>query len=355
MVKFAIEALDASSKAVAFCAYTGKAAEVLRKKGNKGAMTLHRLLYDSYPRKGGGFYRKPKPKLEYNIVVVDEASMIPKTMIDLLLSHKIYVIFLGDPFQLDVINKEEAHDLLDHPHVFLDEVMRQAAESEIIRMTMKIRNMENIPYQNGSEVMVMRKSQLVDGCYTWADQILCATNRKRKEINDYVRQMLGFSGLPQEGDRMICLRNYWDECASNGDALVNGSTGIIHQPMEGEVRVPRWLQIENNALQTIDCSFETEEGSYFGGIRMDRCMIETGEKCVDWRTSYRLGQLKSRIGDIVPREFDFGYAVTTWKAQGSEWPKVLVIEENFPFDKMEHARFLYTSCTRASEKLVLVR
>ena len=55
----------------------------------------------------------------------------------------------------------------------------------------------------------------------------------------------------------------------------------------------------------------------------------------------------------VPCEFSYGYAITTWKAQGSEWDKVLVLEERFPFDKEEHARWLYTACTRASEKLVL--
>ena len=61
-------------------------------------MTLHRLLYDSIPKSGGGFIRKPKLQLDYNIIVVDEVSMVPKSMIDLLLSHNIYVIFLGDPF-----------------------------------------------------------------------------------------------------------------------------------------------------------------------------------------------------------------------------------------------------------------
>ena len=84
-------------------------------------------------------------------------------------------------------------------------------------------------------------------------------------------------------------------------------------------------------------------------------MILTGEKCIDWRESYQLGRLIQRIGDIVPREFTFGYAITCHKAQGSEWDKVLVIEESFPFDKTEHARWLYTACTRAAEKLVLVR
>lgn len=43
------------------------------------------------------------------------------------------------------------------------------------------------------------------------------------------------------------------------------------------------------------------------------------------------------------------------KSQGSEWDKVLVIEEGFPFKKEEHARWLYTTVTRASSKLVLVK
>ena len=47
--------------------------------------------------------------------------------------------------------------------------MRQAAESEIIRMTMDIRNGIIAPYHKGEEVMVMPYKELVDGCYTWAD------------------------------------------------------------------------------------------------------------------------------------------------------------------------------------------
>ena len=51
---------------------------------------------------------------------------------------------------------------------------------------------------------------------------------------------------------------------------------------------------------------------------------------------------------LVPLDFTYGYAVTCHKAQGSEWDKVLVVEECFPYDSEEHARWLYTACTRAS-------
>ena len=56
-----------------------------------------------------------------------------------------------------------------------------------------------------------------------------------------------------------------------------------------------------------------------------------------------------------PYEFAYAYGITCHKAQGSEWDKVLVFEEKFPFDPEEHKRWLYTAVTRAKEKLVIVR
>ena len=84
-------------------------------------------------------------------------------------------------------------------------------------------------------------------------------------------------------------------------------------------------------------------------------MIMKGTPCIDWRVSYQLGKLKDKYGELRPKEFAFSYAITGHKAQGSEYNKVLVIEERFPFDKEEHKRWLYTGITRASDKLVVVK
>ena len=54
-------------------------------------------------------------------------------------------------------------------------------------------------------------------------------------------------------------------------------------------------------------------------------------------------------------EFYFGYAITCHASQGSQWNNVLVIEENFPREGEEHARWLYTAVTRSVKKLVLIR
>ena len=355
LVKFAIDALDIDETKVAYATYTGKAAEVLRKKGNPGACTLHRLLYDHIPLAGGGFYRKPKMKLDVRIVVVDEVSMVPKDMVDMLLKHRVYVIFLGDPFQLPQIDKDAENHMLDNPHIFLDEIMRQEAESEIIQLTMKIRNGEPIEYFQGKEVMILPTSALSTGMLNWADQVIVGTNATRESINNQMREALGYSGPPQDGERMICLRNYWDDCNEDGDALVNGTTGIIRNPFETFRRIPAYVKNDRRDLPVIMGDFIPDGGAAFNSIEMDKDMILTGKKCVDWKVAYQLGKLKNKIGDVVPKEFDFAYAITCHKAQGSEWDKVLVIEERFPFPKEEHARWLYTAATRASDKLVIVR
>ena len=356
LVKFAIAALGVEPEKVAYATYTGKAAEVLRKKGNEGACTLHRLLFDHIPKPNGGFFRKRKTVLDVKIVVVDEVSMVPQSMIDILMSHNIYIIFLGDPFQLPQIDKGEANTLLDHPHVFLDEIMRQAAESEIIQLSMKIRNGEKIDNMRGNEVIIMPRRELTTGCLTWADQILVATNATRHSINSQMRQILGYEGLPQDGERMICLKNYWDDLNDDGDSLVNGTTGIIRNPFESFRTIPRYLQIPNSTIPIIQGEFYADGSNMpFGSVEMDKKMIMEGEPFLDWKTSYQLGKLAYKIGDIRPREFVFAYAITCHKAQGSEWDKVLTIEENFPFDRIEHARWLYTAVTRAAEKKVLVR
>ena len=62
LVKFIISALGKygidPDKDVIFTSYTGKATQVLQKKGNKNVSTLHRLLYEFLPRSNGTFYRR---------------------------------------------------------------------------------------------------------------------------------------------------------------------------------------------------------------------------------------------------------------------------------------------------------
>ena len=189
LVKFIIAALNLQPDDVAYITFTGKAASVLRHKGCPNAMTAHKLLYHSKRMPNGKYIFSPRKVLDgnYSLIIVDEISMLPIDLWNLLLTHKKHVIALGDPFQIPPIDRKADNHVLDHPHVFLDEIMRQAQESEIIRLTMDIRDYKAPDYFKGDEVQVLHPSQVVDGVYHWADQIICATNRKRHDINSFMR------------------------------------------------------------------------------------------------------------------------------------------------------------------------
>ena len=359
LVRFIIEELKTygvKETDVCFACFTGKAAQVLLKKGNKNVITLHKLLYKSIPKESGGFVRIPNPSIPYKIVVVDEVSMAPKTLMDLLFKHNVYVICLGDPFQLPPVDKKDDNHLLDAPHIFLDEIMRQAQESEIIQLSMAIRENHPIEVFQGKEVQILNKEELNTGMLTWADQILVATNATRVSINAQMRKLLNFGEQPQDGDKIICLRNYWDCFSDNEEPLVNGTIGILKNSFLTKRYLPNIVK-SIDGLSHIDLimgDFISDSGMYFHSLEMDKKMIDTGEFSLDWKTVYQLNR-NPKTRDIPPLEFTYGYAITCHKAQGSEWDKVLVIEEKFPFDKIEHARWLYTAVTRSSEKLVLVR
>ena len=90
LVKFITQSLpgiDPDSDVV-YATYTGKAAQVLISKGNENSMTLHKLLYDSKPKPDGTFLLKKRTRIEERVVIVDEVSMAPKEMMELLFSHR---------------------------------------------------------------------------------------------------------------------------------------------------------------------------------------------------------------------------------------------------------------------------
>ena len=351
LVKFIVQALNLDENAVCYIAYTGKAAKVLRDKGCQNAMTAHRLLYQSFPRADGTFYHKVKRPLDYpyDLIVVDEISMLPKEIWDLLLSHNIHVICLGDPFQLPPIGEDNG--VLYNPHIFLDEIMRQAQESEIIRLTMDIREGKPLPLFKGNEVQIFDQKDMVDGMFTWADQIIVAKNETRRNINSRVRNMIfnTASEEPVEGDKIICLRNSWETVTEAGDVLVNGTIGTMHNIRYFQHHPFLKPKLTANFISD-DCEEDAESSPidmYFRDLNIDYKLLTTGEPTVTEKNFRRFPK------EFRPLNFDYGYCITCHKAQGSEYGKVLVVEEYLRGN--DHARWLYTAATRAKDKLVIVR
>lgn len=305
----------------------------------------------------GTFKFEPKPSLDdgLEVIIVDEVSMLPKEMWLRLLSHRIHVIACGDPFQLPPIDKDSDNHVLDHPHIFLDEIMRQAYDSEIIRFSMWIREGKPINEfpASGQQVMFVKPEEIVTGMYDWADQILCATNAKRNIINMNMRQIKGFGPEPAVGDKIISLRNQW-EFFSNGVVdpapLTNGTIGVIQRTDRYDMTLPYW--ISEKKIPILYTNMVDENGDIFNYIPVDYTSLTTGEKFLTGKQEFQMR--KNPKCPDPPFEFAYAYGITVWKAQGSEWDKVLGFEEPFPYDKETHQRCAYTLATRAREKLVYI-
>ena len=358
LVKFIISALPDINpeEDVVYTSFTGKATQVLQKKGNKNVSTLHRLLFESIPKPDGTFYRKPVERIPYKVVIVDECSMVPKELLQRLLKYHVYIICLGDPGQLPPINKDDDNHLLDNPHIFLDEIMRQEEDSEIINLTMDIRAGKPLNHYQGKEVQILDREELTTGMLLWADQVICSTNATRIELNNQMRALQNKSGDPQDGDKVICLKNDWDTYSDLANPLVNGTIGYLNNCYSTFLKLPPPLTKNRKTknIELINANFTSDTDENYGELNMDKNYFTNGTPGIDNYTLYKMGR-NYKYKTSIPYSFTYGYAITCHKAQGSEWDNVLVIEEGFPFDKEEHKRWLYTAATRAAKKLVIIR
>lgn len=354
LVKVIVQALGLDPETdVCFATFTGKAAQVLIDRGNKNCMTLHKLLYKATRLPNGKFIYKPVDGIPYKLIIVDEVSMTPASMLDELFKHHCHVIMLGDPFQLPVINKKDSHDFLDYPHIFLDEIMRQEAKSGIITLSMKIREYQNYRSFDSEDAVVFSKDKLNNNLLLWADIILTATNKTRIAVNTAVRRLLGKESYIDEGDKLINLHNEWEKLSSNDNPLTNGVIGYLTNIYESYVPFPERIGVQGNKVDVICGDFISETGENFGSVQIDKKCLITGEPTLTPRQKYLISR-DIKLKDTMPFEMTYGYCVTGHKAQGASWPKVLVLEENFPSAREEHARWLYTACTRSEKKCVII-
>jgi ATP-dependent exoDNAse (exonuclease V) alpha subunit len=158
---------------------------------------------------------------------------------------------------------------------------------------------------------------------------------------------------PIVGDKVICLRNYWDTINEAGDCLVNGSIGYIKElKVEPSFHPYMNYNLSANFLTENYTDLDVESSlldPMFYNLNMDYKLLTEGEPTVN-KDNFRKFPPALR-----PLEYDYGYAITCWKSQGSEYDKVLLFEEGFPFSREDHIKYLYTGATRAAEKLVIIK
>jgi len=311
---------------VAFAAFTGKAALVMRSKGCKDARTIHSLIYratDTETEEPSFVLNDDSDAAHAKLIVIDECSMVDEELGRDLLSFGKKVLVLGDPAQLPPV-KGGGFFTEAEPDVMLREVHRQAADNPIIRLSMAIRAGEGVEQGVFGETRVVRRDSLDPALVTGADQVLVGLNKTRRAYNARLRELRGFtSDLPQSGEKLVCLRNNRKKGLLNGALFTVKSAGALRR---GKVRM----------LVTP----EESEGAKFQRVAV-------------------IPQLFGAESDVPyalrkdSDEFDFGYALTVHKAQGSQWDDVTLFDESFAF-REHRARWLYTGVTRAAKKLTLV-
>lgn len=353
---------------VLFAAYTGKAAHVMRQKGCVGASTIHSLIYQTREKSRSaiteieasmtrlremGREKSPEyeelvhrlererislsqPTFKLNtgsevkdaaLVVVDECSMIDGRMGEDLLWYGTKVLVLGDPAQLPPV--AGTGFFTDHvPDFMLTEIHRQARDNPIIHLATDVRNGVRLqPGRYGDSLVLSRDNGPVDPAAVMAaDQILVGKNATRHAANARVRSLLGRGGsYPEIGDRLVCLRNDHDK------GLLNGQ--IWHTKFPGPVYEDKLL---------LDIYSDDNPEFQLGGLLCHAHHFEGTSKVLTWWERSEA------------QEFDYGYALTTHKAQGSQFGNVFIFDESHVF-RDDARRWLYTAITRASERVTVVR
>jgi exodeoxyribonuclease-5 len=348
---------------VAFVTYTGKASSVLKMKLEENNVlmpsdyvgTIHGLIYKpkvKWDRKLKTYVvvdwkLRDEDEMLYDIIIIDEGSMVSKDIWVDLQKMKRPIIVMGDHGQLPPIGDQ--FSLMTNTHFRLNNIHRQALNSPIIALSKFVRDNGYIPYNRIFSKDVFKLAwnhpkckKIWDHKVTFDENliVLCAFNATRNELNKKIRKKLGHKdeNLPLPGERIVCLQN-------------DHQRGI----MNGQIANLLWIMPESYDLyrMTIDVDGYTDplectvSSKCFGEVTYTMY-----DKTKAWKKQYQYAIDKG----IAPiNYFDFGYAMSVHKSQGSEWDKVILFEQRTKhWDDEMYARWLYTGITRARDKLFII-
>ncbi len=335
----------------AIAAPTGRAAKRVTELTGKEAKTLHRLL--EYRPEGGEFVfgRNRDNLLEYQAVIVDEASMVDLPLFAHLLEalpRSSKLILVGDAAQLPPVGPGKIFkDISDSgliPFVELKEIFRQAKESRIVRNAHRILEGEtpDLTNRTGDFFFLDRRDP-----ERIAETVceLCATR---------LPDAYGFD--PQTDIQVLSPTRK----GSSGTVTLNAALAETLNPPEKYKKEMKFrgitfregdkvMQTRNNyEAEAVTDGGETETGIFNGDIGIVCEVSPRGETLTVRFDDRRVTYTPDMLEDLEP-----AYAVTVHKSQGSEFPAVvLVLGEGT--DLLFTRNLLYTAVTRARRLLVVV-
>jgi exodeoxyribonuclease-5 len=254
------------------------------------------------------FELKEKKDVPGGGFIVDEASMVGRSLYRDLLAYDRPVIFVGDHGQLPPVGEDD-FNLMAAPDVTLKTIHRNAGE--IARFAEFLRTGGSASDWNGigDQVRLLTLADVKDLAY---DQVICGLNRSRVYLNRRARRVRGYpESHPVSGDRIMCLQN------DAGSGLFNGMQGTVV------------------SIDMDDLVFESDQGTRYR------------TRCIPTAFNQGIGSPGRNGKGRLP--FDYCYAVTCHKAQGDEWDTVVVLEQRC--QGWDHRRWAYTAASRARRRL----
>lgn len=345
ILRYLVEYIGLGIDQVACAAYVGKAVTVLNKH-DMNARTIHSLIYvptvvtdtdengrplldrDGDPITKIKFFKRDELDYPYALIIIDEASMVNDSLRDEILSFGVPVIFVGDCNQLEPIFGKGS--VMLYPDFRLTQIMRQKENDPIIQLSQMA--IKNLPYQPGvyGKSRVITELAMDKRLLTDYDVIIVGTNKRRESINGYIRShLLGLHSIfPIVGERMICRQNNWNISIGDGLFLTNGTAGDVMDV----------YKVKSNKYFTIDFKADAS-GQTKKNIKVDLQYLKASP------------DERKLMGMTKYNKFEYGYAITAHLSQGSQYPRVLFIDEPFGGDLENRCKLRYTAITRASESI----
>lgn len=334
-------------------ALAGRAAARISEASGKESQTIHKLLKLKYgdPRTPFDYEYDP---LDYDIIVVDEMSMIDGYLFKQLLkacATGTKVIFIGDVGQLESIGScAVAADMLESKYIssiFLDKIHRQAQKSAIITESIRVRQGKQLTSDRwtGEETRGELQDMILN-CYTDKSNTYHNIVQYFKEEIKHAKSILDVQIIVpcKQGVSSVASLNHIAQQIYNPKSKKQYKimkSGVVQWVLKVGDKVIN----KQNKYQIIN-----SDGSVVDIFNGNLGIIK------DIKDDYILIDFQG-IGYVeVPKShapyIELGYAITCHSAQGSQFD-IVIGGIDFSMFIMLNKELLYTMITRASKKFIL--
>src|SRR5262245_56688774 len=338
IVRGILEIFAAKGLRCALCAPTGRAAKRLSETTGREAKTIHRLL-EFDPAMGGFKHDRARP-LDLDLLVVDEASMVDVALMNRLaqaVPRHACLVLVGDVDQLPSVGPGNVlGDVIASgavPVVRLTEIFRQAEASWIVRAAHAV---------NGGEMPQSAPAGRGDFYFVEADDPATILDRIVTMVRDRIPTRFGLD--PFRDVQVLTPMNR----SELGTANLNARLQAVLNPPRGAAEVERFGWKFRTGDKVIQTQNDYDKDVFNGDIgRVSDINLHEHELTVEFdgrAVIYDFGELD---------ELALAFACTIHKAQGAEYPAVVIPLHTQHF-LMLRRNLLYTGITRGKRLVAIV-